>query len=59
MLTELERYAAEHGCTAVRLDTNRNLTEAIAMYRAAGYREVEPYNAEHYAHYWFEKQLAP
>jgi GNAT superfamily N-acetyltransferase/DNA-binding MarR family transcriptional regulator len=59
MLTELERYAADHGCTAVRLDTNRNLTEAIAMYRGAGYREVEPYNAEHYAHYWFEKQLAP
>ena len=59
MLTELERYAAEHGCTAVRLDTNRNLTEAIAMYRAAGYREVEPYNTEHYAHHWFEKQLGP
>ena len=33
MLTELERYAAERGWTAVRLDTNRNLTEAIAMYR--------------------------
>jgi ribosomal protein S18 acetylase RimI-like enzyme len=57
MLSELERYAAERGWTAVRLDTNRNLTEAIALYRSAGYREVKPYNAEHYAHHWFEKRL--
>jgi DNA-binding MarR family transcriptional regulator/GNAT superfamily N-acetyltransferase len=57
ILGELERYAAERGWTTVRLDTNRNLTEAIALYRSAGYREVEPYNAEHYAHHWFEKDL--
>lgn len=57
MLSELERYAAERGWTAVRLDTNRNLTEAIAMYRAAGYREVEAFNTERYAHHWFEKSL--
>ncbi|MEU4366502.1 MarR family winged helix-turn-helix transcriptional regulator [Micromonospora chersina] len=59
LLDRLERYAAERGWTAVRLDTNRNLTEAIAMYRAAGYREIEPYNDEPYAHHWFEKRLAP
>ncbi|MFG3420365.1 GNAT family N-acetyltransferase [Micromonospora sp. NPDC049460] len=59
MLGELERHAAARGRTAVRLDTNRNLTEAIAMYRAAGYREIEPYNTEHYAHHWFEKRLTP
>ncbi|MEH1101776.1 helix-turn-helix domain-containing GNAT family N-acetyltransferase [Micromonospora sp. CPCC 205561] len=59
LLGELERYAAERGRTAVRLDTNRNLTEAIAMYRAAGYREIEAYNAEPYAHHWFEKHLTP
>jgi len=59
MLAALERYAAERGWTAVRLDTNRNLTEAIAMYRRAGYREVEAFNTEHYAHHWFEKHLAP
>ncbi|MCG5443512.1 helix-turn-helix domain-containing GNAT family N-acetyltransferase [Micromonospora sp. NIE79] len=57
LLGELERYAAERGATAVRLDTNRNLTEAIALYRATGYREIEAYNTEHYAHHWFEKQL--
>jgi GNAT superfamily N-acetyltransferase/DNA-binding MarR family transcriptional regulator len=59
LLDQLERYAAERGWTAVRLDTNRNLTEAIAMYRAAGYQEIEPYNDEPYAHHWFEKRLAP
>ncbi|MEU6076263.1 bifunctional helix-turn-helix transcriptional regulator/GNAT family N-acetyltransferase [Micromonospora sp. NPDC047074] len=57
MLNELERYAAERGWTAVRLDTNRNLTEAIAMYHSAGYRQIEAYNAEPYAHHWFEKRL--
>ncbi|MGC4877412.1 bifunctional helix-turn-helix transcriptional regulator/GNAT family N-acetyltransferase [Micromonospora sp. DT43] len=57
LLGELERYAADRGARAVRLDTNRNLTEAIAMYRAAGYREIEAYNTEHYAHHWFEKEL--
>ncbi|MEU7974415.1 helix-turn-helix domain-containing GNAT family N-acetyltransferase [Micromonospora sp. NPDC049089] len=57
LLGELERYAAERGATAVRLDTNRNLTEAIALYRTTGYREVEAYNTEPYAHHWFEKQL--
>ncbi|GIH18507.1 helix-turn-helix domain-containing GNAT family N-acetyltransferase [Rugosimonospora africana] len=59
MLGELEEYAAERGWTAIRLDTNRNLTEAIAMYRSAGYREIERYNTEHYAHHWFEKRLRP
>ncbi len=59
MLGELERYAAQHGRSSVRLDTNRTLTEAVAMYRSAGYREIPPYNTEHYAHHWFEKPLAP
>jgi hypothetical protein len=48
-----------NGSSAVRLDTNRALTEAIAMYRSSGYREVSPFNDEPYANHWFEKQLAP
>jgi hypothetical protein len=42
----------------VRLETNRTLTEAIALYRSAGYEEVAPFNDEAYAHHWFEKGLA-
>jgi DNA-binding MarR family transcriptional regulator/GNAT superfamily N-acetyltransferase len=57
LLAELEGRAVAHGATAVRLETNGSLVEAIAMYRATGYREVEPFNAESYAQHWFEKRL--
>ena len=50
-------FKREHGARTVRLETNRNLTEAIALYRSAGYREVPAFNDEPYAHHWFEKQL--
>jgi len=59
LLTELERHAREAGADAVRLDTNRVLQEAIAMYRSAGYYEIPRYNDEPYAHHWFEKRLQP
>jgi DNA-binding MarR family transcriptional regulator/GNAT superfamily N-acetyltransferase len=58
LLDELEAYAAAHGRAAVRLDTNAALTEAIALYRSAGYREVPPHNDEPYADHWFEKRLS-
>jgi DNA-binding MarR family transcriptional regulator/GNAT superfamily N-acetyltransferase len=48
LLAELERRAAEHGCGVVRLETNRALVEAIAMYRSSGYREVAAFNDEPY-----------
>jgi ribosomal protein S18 acetylase RimI-like enzyme len=57
LLRELEQRAAAHACRSVVLETNRTLTEAIALYRSAGYREVEAFNDEPYAHHWFEKQL--
>jgi ribosomal protein S18 acetylase RimI-like enzyme/DNA-binding MarR family transcriptional regulator len=57
MLAELERRAIEHGARMVRLETNRSLVEAIALYRSAGYTEVPAFNAEPYAHHWFEKRL--
>jgi len=57
MLSELEHHAAEHGAQAVRLETNKTLVEAIALYRSAGYVEVSPFNDEPYAHHWFEKHI--
>jgi DNA-binding MarR family transcriptional regulator/GNAT superfamily N-acetyltransferase len=57
LLAELERKAIAYGAPVVRLETNRTLTEAIALYRAAGYREVPAFNTEPYAHHWFEKSL--
>ena len=57
LLAELERHARAAGARAARLETNRALKEAIALYRSSGYREVAPFNDEPYAHHWFEKRL--
>jgi DNA-binding MarR family transcriptional regulator/GNAT superfamily N-acetyltransferase len=57
LLGELEARAARSGAPAVRLDTNRALTEAIGLYRSSGYVEVAPFNAEPFAHHWFEKRF--
>jgi GNAT superfamily N-acetyltransferase len=59
LLAELERRAAESGSRTIRLETNRALTEAITMYRLAGYEEVHSFNDERYADHWFEKRLDP
>ena len=59
MLAELERASAEMGCRTVRLETNRSLTEAIRLYESSGYRRVPAFNADPYAHHWFEKRLEP
>src|SRR5690606_34762567 len=58
ILEELERLARAFGVDTLRLETNRTLKEAQALYRKAGYREVAPFNDEPYAHHWFEKRLA-
>ena len=57
LLAELERHARNAGVRVLRLETNRALCEAIRLYRRSGYIEVEAFNAEPYAHHWFEKQL--
>jgi GNAT superfamily N-acetyltransferase len=59
LMEEIESQASAHGAQALRLDTNRSLTEAIAMYRGSGYREIPAFNSEPYADFWFEKVLRP
>lgn len=58
MLDQLESVALEWKFRRVRLDTNRALTEAQALYRRQGYAEIERYNDNPYAHCWFEKALS-
>jgi DNA-binding MarR family transcriptional regulator/GNAT superfamily N-acetyltransferase len=58
LLSALEAQARERGAAMVRLETNRALREATALYRSSGYAEVVPFNDEPYAHHWFEKRLA-
>jgi ribosomal protein S18 acetylase RimI-like enzyme len=57
LLEALEARAAHAGARAVRLETNRALVEAIALYRSAGYREVPAFNDEPFAHHWFQKAI--
>jgi DNA-binding MarR family transcriptional regulator/GNAT superfamily N-acetyltransferase len=58
LLAELEAHARERGVGLLRLETNRALAEAIALYRSSGYVEVPPFNNEGYADHWFAKELA-
>jgi GNAT superfamily N-acetyltransferase len=58
LLAFLEQTAAASGRPTLRLDTNPVLTQAIAMYRKNGYRDIERYNDNPYAGLWFEKRLA-
>jgi DNA-binding MarR family transcriptional regulator len=57
LLGRLETEAAAHGHGTVRLGTHRALTEAIALYRASGYREIPPYDDSPYNQRAFEKVL--
>ena len=57
LLAELERQAAAFGATEAVLDTNADLEAAGRLYRAADYREIEPYNDNPNATLWFRKAL--
>src|SRR5258706_1924970 len=57
MLEALEAESRALDLTTVRLETNKALKEAIALYRSAGYRDVPAFNDEPYASHWFEKRL--
>jgi DNA-binding MarR family transcriptional regulator/GNAT superfamily N-acetyltransferase len=57
ILEALETHARQFGLRMLRLETNRTLEEAQALYRGGGYIEVAPFNDEPYAHHWFEKSL--
>lgn len=57
ILLGLEDLARKRRIPLLRLETNKTLTEAQALYRASGYREVPRFNDEPYAHHWFEKAL--
>jgi DNA-binding MarR family transcriptional regulator/GNAT superfamily N-acetyltransferase len=59
LLGEVENRAAAQGVRVLRLETNSTLTEAVSLYRSAGYAEVAPFNDERFADHWFEKVLLP
>jgi DNA-binding MarR family transcriptional regulator/GNAT superfamily N-acetyltransferase len=59
ILQRLEELARQRRLRLLRLETNKVLVEAQALYRSSGYREVSRFNNEPYAHHWFEKVLQP
>ena len=59
LLLALEKEAAGLGIGLLRLETNRSLIEAQALYRRNGYREVPAFNDDPYADHWFEKRNEP
>ena len=57
LLDALEAEAGRMQLHRIRLDTNGALGEAQAMYRKAGYVEIDRYNDNPYAQVFFEKVL--
>jgi ribosomal protein S18 acetylase RimI-like enzyme len=57
ILETLENMGRKREMTVIRLDTHESLTEAQQLYRSCGYREVDRFNDNPYAHRWFEKVL--
>jgi GNAT superfamily N-acetyltransferase len=56
LLSELERLAPELGYRELWLDTHAD--EPAALFRSAGYADIEPYNENSYARYWFSKPVS-
>jgi ribosomal protein S18 acetylase RimI-like enzyme len=57
LLQALEASARELGYERVRLDSGPEQIHGQALFRKAGYVEIEPYNDNHIATYWAEKRL--
>jgi len=57
LLEHLEAAARAGGARVAHIETSAALTEALALYRSAGWDEVAPFNDEPFADHWFEKQL--
>jgi DNA-binding MarR family transcriptional regulator/GNAT superfamily N-acetyltransferase len=57
LLETPERCAVEGGATVGHIETSAVSTEALAMYRGAGWLEVDRFNDEPFADHWFEKRL--
>lgn len=57
MLETLEDQCRRLGHHTVRLDTNSQLPEAVALYQQSGYHPIERYNDNPYPDHFFEKSL--
>ncbi len=57
LLDALEACARDAGARIARIETNSDLTEALALYTSTGWVEVDRFNDEPFADRWLEKTL--
>ncbi|MEC7761757.1 MAG: helix-turn-helix domain-containing GNAT family N-acetyltransferase [Pseudomonadota bacterium] len=57
LMEVIEATARDLGMSVLRLDTNSQLPEAVAMYRRLGWTEIERFNDDPYPDVFFEKRL--
>lgn len=57
LMAATEAAARELKIKVLRLDTNRALPEAIALYRNSGWTEIDRFNDDPYPDHFFEKAL--
>jgi GNAT superfamily N-acetyltransferase len=57
LLTALEDRARGLGYTRARLDTGDRQPSAKRLYEGAGYRQIDDYNDNRVARFWFEREL--
>jgi DNA-binding MarR family transcriptional regulator/GNAT superfamily N-acetyltransferase len=57
LLEKLEACARAGGARVAHIETSAVLTEALSLYRSAGWIEVPPFNDEPFADHWLQKIL--
>lgn len=57
LMAEVENVARDLGYSQLKLDTNRALPEAVRFYKNAGWAEIDRFNDDPYADYFFQKNL--
>ena len=57
LLETLETCARENGARIAHIETSAISSEALSLYRSAGWVEVPRFNDEPFADHWFEKNL--
>jgi GNAT superfamily N-acetyltransferase len=57
LLEKLEACALAGAAQVAHIETSAVLTEALALYRSAGWAEVAAFNDEPFADHWLEKSL--
>jgi len=56
-MQKVEGVARSLSITVLRMDTNRALPEALQLYHRTGWTQIDRFNDDPYADFFFEKTL--